>query len=126
MGRAVLITFPPPQGTSSMHACMHTRFVFHLSISSNGAVRGSVAKSTACMQDFMNGVCTNILHMQHKKMVTYAGNYDTFVTARAQLEEQQMKKYNWEQEQVRPVAVVGGSCFRQNRSYLSGLFLGTT
>lgn len=48
----------------------------------------------------MNGVCTNILHMQQKKITTYAGNYDTFVTARAQMEEQQMKKYNWEQEQV--------------------------
>jgi ATP-binding cassette, subfamily F, member 2 len=52
------------------------------------------------MQDFMNGVCTNILHMQQKKITTYAGNYDTYVTARAQMEEQQMKKYNWEQDQV--------------------------
>jgi hypothetical protein len=52
------------------------------------------------MQDFMNGVCTNILHMSRKKITSYAGNYDTFVTAREQMEEQQMKKYNWEQEQV--------------------------
>jgi ATP-binding cassette, subfamily F, member 2 len=52
-------------------------------------------------QDFMNGVCTNILHMQKKKIVNYGGNYDTFVVSRKQLEENQMKKYAWEQEQVR-------------------------
>lgn len=52
-------------------------------------------------QDFMNGVCTNILHMQKKKITEYTGNFDAYVTARAQNEENQMKKYNWEQEQVR-------------------------
>jgi dihydroxyacetone kinase DhaKLM complex PTS-EIIA-like component DhaM len=54
-------------------------------------------------QDFMNGVCTNILHMQKKKVTIYSGNYDTYVQSRKQLEEQQMKKYNWEQEQARLV-----------------------
>jgi ATP-binding cassette, subfamily F, member 2 len=53
-------------------------------------------------QDFMNGVCTNILQMQKKKVTTYSGNYDSYVIARQQLEENQMKKYNWEQEQVLP------------------------
>ena len=52
-------------------------------------------------QDFMNGVCTNILHMQKKKVTTYGGNYDSYVVSRRQLEENQMKKYNWEQEQAR-------------------------
>ena len=52
-------------------------------------------------QDFMNGVCTNILHMQKKKISNYGGNYDTYVQSRSQLEENQMKKYAWEQEQVR-------------------------
>ena len=51
-------------------------------------------------QDFMNGVCTNILHMQKKRIQNYAGNYDTYVVSRKQLEDNQMKKYNWEQEQV--------------------------
>ena len=36
-------------------------------------------------QDFMNGVCTNIIHMQKKKITTYGGNYDTYVNSRAQL-----------------------------------------
>lgn len=52
-------------------------------------------------QDFMNGVCTNILHMQGKTIANYAGNYDTYVVSRAQLEENQMKKYNHEQEQIK-------------------------
>ena len=68
------------------------------------------------MQAFIKRVCTSMLHMQQKKMTTYAGNYDTFVTARAQLEEQQMKKYNWEQEQVRctkysPLITSFSGCF---------------
>lgn len=29
-----------------------------------------------------------------------AGNYDTYVRTRAELEENQMKKYKWEQEQI--------------------------
>jgi hypothetical protein len=30
----------------------------------------------------------------------YAGNYDTYVKTRSELEEAQMKKYKWEQEQI--------------------------
>lgn len=52
-------------------------------------------------QDFLNGVCTNIIHVNNKKLKTYSGNYDQFVRTRAELEENQMKRYHWEQEQVR-------------------------
>jgi hypothetical protein len=41
-----------------------------------------------------------MVQMQKKKVTTYSGNYDSYVIARAQLEENQMKKYSWEQEQV--------------------------
>jgi ATPase subunit of ABC transporter with duplicated ATPase domains len=107
-------------------------------------------------QDFLNGVCTNIIHMQkkqvsegrrrtegattlffsprralffssstthqkkqttHQKPTTknqnpppnpqpkqqlnyYTGNYDQYVQTRAENEENQMKKYRWEQEQI--------------------------
>ncbi|EFJ42281.1 hypothetical protein VOLCADRAFT_67235 [Volvox carteri f. nagariensis] len=51
-------------------------------------------------QDFLNGVCTNIVHMQKKKLVYYTGNYDQYVQTRAELEENQMKRYKWEQEQI--------------------------
>nr|DAD32694.1 TPA_asm: hypothetical protein HUJ06_011545 [Nelumbo nucifera] len=51
-------------------------------------------------QDFLNGVCTNIIHMQNKKLKLYTGNYDQYVQTRAELEENQMKQYKWEQEQI--------------------------
>ncbi|KAL1345491.1 hypothetical protein HN51_019219 [Arachis hypogaea] len=51
-------------------------------------------------QDFLNGVCTNIIHMQSKKLKLYTGNYDQYVQTRAELEENQMKQYKWEQDQI--------------------------
>lgn len=51
-------------------------------------------------QDFMNGVCTNIIHLFQKKLVYYTGNYDQFVKTRLELVESQMKRYNWEQAQL--------------------------
>ncbi|XP_061359428.1 ABC transporter F family member 1 isoform X2 [Gastrolobium bilobum] len=51
-------------------------------------------------QDFLNGVCTNIIHMQNKILKLYTGNYDQYVQTRSELEENQMKQYKWEQEQI--------------------------
>ncbi|VDL65449.1 unnamed protein product [Nippostrongylus brasiliensis] len=51
-------------------------------------------------QDFMNGVCTNVIHLFQKKLVYYTGNYDQFVKTRLELLENQMKRYNWEQSQL--------------------------
>ncbi|KAF6140209.1 hypothetical protein GIB67_000257 [Kingdonia uniflora] len=51
-------------------------------------------------QDFLNGVCTNIIHMQQKKLKFYTGNFDSYVRTRSDHEENQMKQYNWEQEQM--------------------------
>lgn len=51
-------------------------------------------------QDFLNGVCTNIVHLQNKKLTYYTGNFDTYVKTRAEKEENQMKQYNWEQDQI--------------------------
>merc|ERR1712045_667557 len=51
-------------------------------------------------QDFLNGVCNNILHLEQKQLKTYGGNYDTFIRTKAELEESQMKQYNWEQDQI--------------------------
>jgi len=41
-------------------------------------------------QDFMNGVCTNIIHWQKDKLIYYGGNYDTYVKTRSDLEENQV------------------------------------
>ncbi|GAB1603570.1 ATP-binding cassette sub-family F member 2-like [Argonauta hians] len=51
-------------------------------------------------QDFLNGVCTNIIHMHLRKLVYYGGNYDAYVQTRNEVEENQMKKYKWEQDQI--------------------------
>lgn len=51
-------------------------------------------------QDFMNGVCTNIIHLNKKRLKYYTGNYDAFVRTRMELLENQMKQYNWEQDQI--------------------------
>eukprot|EP00055_Hartaetosiga_balthica_P004793 m.13103 g.13103 ORF g.13103 m.13103 type:complete len:593 (-) comp4109_c0_seq1:238-2016(-) len=51
-------------------------------------------------QDFLNGVCTNIMHLQNKRLKYYSGNYDQFMKTRAELEENQMKRYQQEQEQI--------------------------
>ncbi|KAF9170759.1 ABC transporter ATP-binding protein arb1 [Mortierella sp. AD011] len=52
-------------------------------------------------QDFLNGVCTNIMNLNHKrKLVYYGGNYDTYVKTRAELEVNQMKAYNKQQDEI--------------------------
>uniref|UniRef100_A0A2K5LBH4 ABC transporter domain-containing protein n=1 Tax=Cercocebus atys TaxID=9531 RepID=A0A2K5LBH4_CERAT len=50
-------------------------------------------------QDFLNGVCTNIIHT-HKKLKYYMGNYDQYVKMQLELEKNQMKKFHWEQDQI--------------------------
>ena len=52
-------------------------------------------------QDFMNNVCTNVIHLFQKKLVYYSGGYDTFVRTRLELLENQQKRYNWEQSQIK-------------------------
>jgi len=51
-------------------------------------------------QDFLNGVCTQIMHMDLRKLKIYGGNYDQFIKTRAEQVEAQMKQYNWEQDQI--------------------------
>jgi len=51
-------------------------------------------------QDFLNGVCTNIIHLQSKKLSYYTGNYDTYVKTRAEKEENQTKQYTKEQAEI--------------------------
>jgi len=51
-------------------------------------------------QDFLNGVCTNIMHLQKKQLEYYNGNYDQYVQTRVELETNQSKRYQWEQDQI--------------------------
>lgn len=51
-------------------------------------------------QDFLNSVCTQMLDMRMKKLLTFGGNYDTYVKTRAELETNQMKQYKKQQEEI--------------------------
>merc|ERR1712055_855086 len=51
-------------------------------------------------QDFINGVCNNILHMDLRRLKSYGGNYDVFMRTRLELLENQSKQYQWEQDQI--------------------------
>jgi ATP-binding cassette, subfamily F, member 2 len=51
-------------------------------------------------QDFLNGVCTNIIHLTKKKLNYYSGNYDQYVQTRIELETNQSKRFQWEQDQI--------------------------
>lgn len=103
-------------------------------------------------QDFLNGVCTNIIHLHNRKLKYYTvsggrrgadscltgssrsqalpsrkggeegpisghgtpnassslqGNYDQYVKTRVELEENQMKRFHWEQDQIAHMKVTG-------------------
>lgn len=53
-------------------------------------------------QDFLNNVTTHTIHFTNKrKLEYYDGNYDQFVKTKGEKEENQMKQYNWEQDQIK-------------------------
>ena len=53
-------------------------------------------------QDFMNQVCTHTIHLTNKKKLQYYdGNYDQFVKTKSEKEENQMKQFKWEQDQIK-------------------------
>lgn len=53
-------------------------------------------------QDFLNNVCTNMIHFTpKKKLVYFDGNYDQFVKTKQEKEDNQMKQYMWEQDQIK-------------------------
>ncbi|KAI8341529.1 P-loop containing nucleoside triphosphate hydrolase protein [Chlamydoabsidia padenii] len=52
-------------------------------------------------QDFLNGVCTNMMHLTHKrKLVYYGGNYDTFVKTKEENDVNQNKAYAKQQDEI--------------------------
>ncbi|RMZ77856.1 hypothetical protein DV737_g4136, partial [Chaetothyriales sp. CBS 132003] len=51
-------------------------------------------------QDFLNGVCTNMIDMRQKKLLYYGGNYDSYVKTRSEQETNQQKAYLKQQEEI--------------------------
>ena len=51
-------------------------------------------------QDFMNNVCTHIVHLSQKKLEYFSGNYDSFINTLGEKNEEQEKRYKQEQDQI--------------------------
>jgi len=53
-------------------------------------------------QDFLNNVTTHTIHFTNRNKLQYfAGNYDQFIKTKSELEENQIKRYKWEQDQIK-------------------------
>lgn len=61
-------------------------------------------------QDFLNGVCTNIMHLQQKQLVYYGGNYNTFIKTKEENEANQMKHYAKQQDEIDHIKKFISSC----------------
>lgn len=56
---------------------------------------------TSHSEDFMNGVCTNIMQLTQKgTLVVWGGNYDSYIKTRTETEKNQMTKYKKEQDDI--------------------------
>jgi len=56
---------------------------------------------TSHSEDFLNGVCTNIMQLTQKgTLVTWGGNYDQYSKTRTEQEKNQLTKYKKEQDDI--------------------------
>lgn len=66
---------------------------------------------TSHSEDFMNGVCTEIMQLtQDRKLVYWGGNYAAYVKTRGEQEVNQMKAYQKEQEDIKHLQEFIRSC----------------
>jgi len=65
------------------------------------AKREKILLMVSHSQDFLNAVTTHTIHFSEGKLATYSGNYDSFCQTRKEKEEHQMKRYQWEQDQIK-------------------------
>jgi len=66
---------------------------------------------TSHSEDFMNGVCTNIMQLTQKgTLVTWAGNYDMYMKTRTELEKNQMTKWKKETDDIKHLEEFIRSC----------------
>jgi ATP-binding cassette subfamily F protein 2 len=61
-------------------------------------------------QDFLDGVCTNIMHLRQAKLTYYTGNYSTYVKTRMEKETNQMKEYEKQQGEIEHLKKFIASC----------------
>ncbi|ORY71032.1 P-loop containing nucleoside triphosphate hydrolase protein [Pseudomassariella vexata] len=51
-------------------------------------------------QDFLNGVCTNMIDMRKQQLMYYGGNFDSYTKTRSEQEANQMKAYEKQQTEI--------------------------
>ena len=61
-------------------------------------------------QDFLNGVCTRMMVMQGRKLRYWGGNYDQYITTRAEQDKNQIKQYEKQQEEIAHIKAFIASC----------------
>jgi ATP-binding cassette subfamily F protein 2 len=61
-------------------------------------------------QDFLNGVCTNMMVMQRRKLKFWKGNYDSYLSTRADQDKNQQTQYNKQQEEIAHTKQFIASC----------------
>lgn len=66
---------------------------------------------TSHSEDFMNGVCTNIMQLTQKgTLVVWGGNYDQYIKTRTEVEKNQLTKYKKEQDDIKHLQEFIRSC----------------
>jgi len=66
---------------------------------------------TSHSEDFMNGVCTNIMQLTEKgTLVVWGGNYDQYMKTRTELEKNQMTKWKKETDDIKHLEEFIRSC----------------
>jgi len=66
---------------------------------------------TSHSEDFMNGVCTDIMQLTvDQKLVYWGGNYDTYVKTRTEVETNQLKAFEKEQSDIKHLEEFIRSC----------------
>jgi len=61
-------------------------------------------------QDFLNGVCTHTMVMQQGKLRYWSGNYDSYVSTRAEQEKNTIKLYQKQQKEIVEIKEFIASC----------------
>lgn len=61
-------------------------------------------------QDFLNGVCTDILVLSQKKLKPWSGNYDQYVRTKSEQETNQIKAYKKQQQEIADIKKFIASC----------------
>merc|ERR1712217_499793 len=66
---------------------------------------------TSHSEDFLNGVCTNIMQLTQKgTLVVWGGNYDAYHKTRTETEKNQLTKYKKEQDDIKHLEEFIRSC----------------